>query len=228
MVVVFSFSLFGYLDKYCKGMLRNVEEITKRFPEAEIWVYCGTGIPDAILKTLESSSNVRLFYTEESGDVVKIFRYLPIDDPTVDICIVRDADSRVIQRDQQSIQDFLKTEKLTQIVRDHRVHTVPILGGMVSFRKGAIPYAMRDLISYFFTHDLKNKKFDYEDDQNFLRRYVYPLVIENSLIQDEYNQPFEDSSRHVKISTPRVFPDFVGQIYDFNENGQEYTVCGGP
>lgn len=226
MVTVFSYSLFGTLDKYCKGMLRNVEEITKRFPDAEIWVYCGTDVPESILSSLKASSNVKLFFTNETGHVVKIFRYLPIDNPNVDICIVRDADSRVTQRDEQSIRDFLQTEKLTQIVRDHKVHTVPILGGMVSFRKGALPYAMRDLIAFFFTQDLANKVFEFEDDQNFLRKYVYPLVIQKALIQDEYDQPFEHPSMHVKISTPRVFPDFVGQVYDFNEKGEEFTVCG--
>lgn len=228
MVFVFSFTLFGSKDKYCKGMIRNVEEITKRFPQAEIWIFCGNDIPEGILKTLQSNSTVRLFPTEKHGDLNKIYRYLPIDDPIVDVCIVRDADSRVTIRDQTSIEDFLKSEKTTQIVRDHKVHTVPILGGMVSFKKGALPCPIRDLISLFLTKDIDPSKFDFEDDQNFLRKYVYPLVVHTALIQDEYDQYFEPPFMHVKISTPRVFPDFVGQVYDFNENGEEYTICGGP
>lgn len=233
MVFVFSFTLFGGLDKYCKGMIRNVEEITRRFPTAEIWIYCGNDIPEGILKRLAQSSNVRLFETHQIGLINKIFRYLPIDDPSVDICIVRDSDSRVLDRDQASIEDFIRSEKLVQIVRDHKVHKVPILGGMVGFKKGALsPVQMGSLIHWFLVDDIHynaiEKNFDFEDDQNFLRRYIYPHVVAKALIQDEYDQPFEPVSMHVKISRPRVFPDFVGQIFEFNEKGEEYTICGGP
>lgn len=228
MKIVFSFTLFGSLDKYCKGMIRNVEEITKRFPTAEIFVFCGNDIPNSILESLQSCPAVRLIPTNQVGLVNKIYRYLPIDDPTVDICIVRDTDSRVLDRDQASIEDFLKSDKLTQIIRDHKVHKVPILGGMVSFKKGALPYPMNLLIGKFLINDVPVDKFGFEDDQNFLRKYVYPLVVEKALIQDEYDQPFEPPECHTKISKPRVFPDFIGNVFEFNEKGEEYTVCGDP
>lgn len=227
-MIVFSFTLFGSLDKYCKGMVRNVEEITKRFPDAKIYIYCGNDIPQMILETLGQSPAVQLILTNQIGLVNKIYRYLPIDDPNVDVCIVRDSDSRILDRDQASIEDFLHSEKLTQIIRDHIVHKVPILGGMVSFKKGALPCKMHDLIGHFLTTDLAGKEFEFEDDQNFLRNYVYPLVVHNALIQDEYDQPFEPPSMHVKISKPRVFPDFIGNVFVFNGKGEEYSECGGP
>jgi hypothetical protein len=227
-MIVFSFTLFGSEDKYCKGMIRNAEEIQKRFPEAKTYIFCGNDIPDSILSTLESFPSVQLFKTNQIGLINKIYRYLPIDDPDVDVCIVRDADSRVYDRDETSIRDFLKSDKLCQIIRDHKVHKVAILGGMVSFKKGCLLANMRELIGHFITEELDNKPFEFEDDQNFLKKYIYPLIVRNALIQDEYDQPFEPPEFHTKISKPRVFPHFIGQIYIFNEKGEEVTVCGGP
>lgn len=225
-MIVFSFTLFGSLDKYCKGMLRNVEEIHKRFPEAFIWVYVGNDVPESIMNALYNAKRVKIILTNATGLVNKIFRYLPIDDPEVDVCIVRDSDSRVLDRDETSIHDFLASSKLTQIIRDHRVHTVVILGGMVSFKKGALPFMMRDAMHHYLAVDINTKEFEFEDDQNFLKKYIYPVVVQNALIQDEYDQYFEPPSMHVKISKPRIFPDFIGNVFEYDDQGNEYTVCG--
>jgi hypothetical protein len=99
---------------------------------------------------------------------------------------------------------------------------------MVSFKKGCLPANMRDLVGYFLMKEVANKPFEFEDDQNFLKNYIYPFVVQKALIQDEYDQPFEPPGLHVKISRPRVFPHFIGQVYVFNEKGEEVTVCGGP
>lgn len=226
MFIVFSFTLFGSLDKYCKGMLRNVEEIHKRFPEAHIWIYVGNDVPPLILSSLYADLKVKIILTGKIGLENKIYRYLPIDDPSVDVCIVRDSDSRVLDRDETSIRDFLESSKLTQIIRDHKVHTVPILGGMVSFKKGALPFLMKTVVDYFLQVEINGKPFEFEDDQNFLRKIIYPVVVQNALIQDEYDHYFEPPSMHVKISKPRIFPDFVGNVFEFDEKGNENPVCG--
>jgi protein O-GlcNAc transferase len=226
MIKVFSFTLFGDQDRYCKGMLCNVEEIEKRFPDFKIWIYIGDSVPNSILIELANHSSVKLLFTGETGMVNKVYRYLPIDDPEVELMIVRDSDSRVYQRDEQSVHDFMKSEKRFQIIRDHRVHTIPILGGLFGVKKGCLEMPMIALLTIFFEHDVKRENFGYEDDQNFLRRWVYPRIVYDAYIQDEYDQHFEPPSMHVKISTPRVFPDFIGQIYMFNEDGSQYTVCG--
>lgn len=226
MIKVFSFTLYGDLDRYCKGMVCNVEEIEKRFPDFEIWIHTGDSIPDTIINELSKHPSVKLLPTGEIGMINKIYRYLPIDDPNVEIMIVRDADSRVYERDEQSIREFMKSEKKFQIIRDHRVHAIPILGGLFGVKKGCLEMPMMALFSIFFERDVKREDFCYDDDQKFLKNWVYPRIIHNALIQDEYDHVFEPPDMHVKISAPRVFPDFLGQIYMFKEDGTQYTVCG--
>ena len=223
---VFSFTLFGDQDRYCKGMVCNVEEIEKRFPDFEIWIHIGDSIPESILNELSKHSSVKLLPTGEIGMINKIYRYLSIDDPEVELMIVRDADSRVYQRDEQSVREFMNSEKKFQIIRDHRVHAIPILGGLFGIKKGCLELSMTALVGFFFNFNVKREDFCYDDDQKFLKTYIYPEVVDNALIQDEYDHHFEPPSMHVKISTPRVFPDFIGQIYMFNEDGIQYTVCG--
>lgn len=223
---VFSFTLFGSLDRYCKGMIINIKEIEKRFPDFYIWIYIANDVPQTYIDEFYRHPNVKLIFTDYKNDTAKMCRFLPIDDPDVELMIVRDADSRVYFRDETSVRDFMSSSKLFHIIRDHRVHTIPILGGLWGAKKGCFDFKIKDALEYFFQNITPKEKCEYEDDQNFLRKMIYPSVLDNALIQDEYHQGFEPPSMHTPISRPRIFPDFIGQIYMFDENGNEYTVCG--
>ena len=106
MVCVFSFIVFGSQDKYCKGILKNIECIQREFPDWEVWVYIGNGVPHEVVQHIENIPKVRCIFTGLDGMVNKIYRFFPIDDPNVDICIIRDADSRIYDRDVECIKDF--------------------------------------------------------------------------------------------------------------------------
>ena len=62
---VFSFTLFGSQEKYWKGLLVNINLIHEKFPDWEIWVYIGNDVPDIVLYTLKSFSDVKLIETKE-------------------------------------------------------------------------------------------------------------------------------------------------------------------
>ena len=65
-------------------------------------------------------------------------RFYPIDEPDVDLLFSRDADSRINERDQFVISEFIKSNKMFHIVRDHYEHKFPILGGIFGVKKGCI------------------------------------------------------------------------------------------
>lgn len=225
---VFSFTLFGSLEKYCKGMVRNIEEIEKRFPDFYIWIYVANDVPQSYIDEFHKHPKVKLIFTEYTSHTSKMARFLAIDEPEVELMIVRDADSRVYSRDERSIRDFMESPKLFQIIRDHKVHHIPILAGLWGVKKNGLDFKMIDALNFFFQYVTPKEKCEFEDDQNFLRHVIYHRIISNALIQDEYHQGFEHPSMHTPVSAPRVFPEFIGQVYLFDENGNEYTVCGGP
>ena len=219
MVKVFSFTLFGSLDKYCKGLLRNIELIHEFFPDFETWVYIGNDVPVNILDSLREARNVRCIFTGEVGLVNKFYRFFAIDSPEVDVCFVRDADSRILARDRSTIEDFLSSDCLFQIVRDHPNHFHAIMACSLSMRKGLLSEKLEDI----FTEYRKNNEVTtFWNDQEFLASTFYPRVLSVSMIHDDL-QNFEPYS----VKTPFRVPigdalHVVGQVYEFDGNGKEY------
>ena len=57
-------------------------------------------------------------------------RYLPLLDPTVEVMVSRDLDSRITAREQAAVEDWLKTDLTFHVMRDNPHHGTEILGGM--------------------------------------------------------------------------------------------------
>ena len=218
---VFSFSLFGNQDKYCKGLVKNITIIEDKFPGWEVWVYCGDGIPEDILLQLHDYRCVRLIPTNQEGMVNKFHRFFAIDDPEVGICIVRDADSRIYERDQACIRDFLGSEKFAHIIRDHPNHHHLMMAGMWGIKKSALFFLQNPVQTLF--HQWKQSKVssDFWSDTLFLCDKIYPKLAHVSMIHDEL-QHYEPIDFKTPFRFPLVENHFVGQVYEFDSDGCEY------
>ena len=218
MVKVFAFSLFGSQDKYCKGVQKNIEQINKFFSDFEIWIYLGEGVPINIFNILNNNKTVKCISTNVSGNETKFFRFFAIDDQSVDLAIIRDADSRIYDRDIACIEDFLQSDNMFHIIRDHTNHTHKIMAGMWGIKKGLLEsIKIQDL----YLHWKQSRTcFGFWDDTNFLCELLYPLIRSSLLVHDNYNTieseivPFRKDDINGK--------HFVGQVYEYDENGQEY------
>lgn len=217
---VFSFTLFGDKDKYCKGMIRNCELIQEFFTDWECWIWIGDGVPIAILDQLHAFSFVKLINTGEKGMVNKIYRFFAIDNEAVDICMVRDADSRLFERDRGCIQDFVKSSKNFHVIRDHPNHH-HMLMACFGIKRGCIKTRLYDAFQEWRkTHSVD----DFWSDQEFARFVFYPAVFSNAMIHDDL-QNFEPLSNRTRFSAP--IGDglhFYGQVYEFDEHGREYPL----
>jgi hypothetical protein len=218
MKTVFSFSLFGHQDKYCKGLLKNIELIHRYFPTAETWVYVGNDISDNLILTLKTLEKVNIIPTGKDGMINKFYRFFPIDTDTVSVCIVRDADSRIYERDRACIEEFIKSDKLAHIIRDHPNHHHPILAGTISIKKGLI----NNIHSLFCQYREKNDVTSFWSDQDFLKSIFYPHVLASSMIHDDLQQ-LEPYSMKTSFKVPiKSGLDFIGQVYEYDTNGNEY------
>ncbi len=219
MVSVFSFTLFGSADKYCKGLLRNIELIQKEFPDFQIWVYIGNDVPAYILNQLQASPNVKCIFTGEVGLVNKLYRFFAIDHPEVDVMFVRDVDSRVLKRDISTIHDFLSSDKKFHIVRDHPNHFHKIMACSFAIRKGLLAVPLK---SIFDKYRLTNEVNTFWNDQEFLAAVFWPVVLPYAMIHDDL-QNFEPYS--MKTPFREHIGDslhFIGQVYEFDDAGNEY------
>jgi hypothetical protein len=125
-----------------------------------------------------------------------------------DVMISRDTDSRLSLREKIAVDEWLKSDKNFHIMRDHPYHKTEILGGMWGCRNGILKNIKKLIDDY-------NKGDFWQVDQNFLREKIYPLVVNQSIIHDSYLKYNTDSK---KFPTERINKEFVGDVFDENNN----------
>ncbi|RMZ93791.1 hypothetical protein BpHYR1_019801, partial [Brachionus plicatilis] len=120
-----------------------------------------------------------------------MWRFLPIGDTFVDMFMSRDLDSQILQREVDSVQEWLKSDNIGHIMRDNPAHGTHILGGMWSFKVDKARDLGRKI--YEKINDKKissqfnpNKTSRKGYDQYFLSDHVYNEIKDNSTIHDSY------------------------------------------
>lgn len=207
---VISFSLYGNVEKYLRGLIENCDHINKIYPDFWIYVYLGNDFDKNILHgKFDNIKNILFIDTGKNGHEVMSHRFFAIDRSEVGIAFSRDADSRINARDQYCINEFLKSPKKFQIIRDSPSHGVEILGGMWGIKKGM------DIHIQSSVEKFKNKtnQFKHGTDQDFLGEYIYPRVRDHAIVFDgffRYRNEF-------RVSIPLPYDEHVGApVYLYN------------
>lgn len=198
---VISFSLWGENPKYTIGAIKNADLATRFYPDWMCRFYVAKNVPIHVIQELLARNNTEVFIMNEQPDWAATFwRFLAASDPTVDLMISRDADSRLGEREVLAVQAWEHSDRGFHIMRDHPQHGAKILAGMWGIKKRVIPN-MAELIRQYQKGDY------YQVDQHFLAAIVYPLIHHRALVHDPIfdKQPFP---------SPRVGYQFVGQAFD--------------
>ena len=198
-----SFSLFGREAVYVKGLLRNLETVSIKLKDYVPIIF------------LERSSDARLVEDiQDLGGIVRLsssdwavngtfWRFLALFESQAERVIFRDADSDILDRDIFAIRAWENSGKKFHIMRDHPLHSAPILAGMW----GAETQEARNFI---FLEDFVNYSESKGEDQNYLAN-IYPLIVKNALIHDDFFC-YESSAQRFPI--PRKECEFVGEPLD--------------
>ena len=197
---VIAFSLWGDNTRYTLGALQNASLAKMVYPDWMCRFYVGKSTPRIIVDMLREFDNVEIVEMEEQGDWTGMFwRFSVASDPTVDVFIVRDCDSRLWFREKAAVDEWLASDKDFHIMRDNNQHTTAILGGMWGARNRAV-FTMDQLVHEYAKGDY------WQTDQCFLRDIIFPEVRESSFVHDEFfgGRPYP---------TPRDENHFVGQAY---------------
>lgn len=208
----FSFSLYGPpRAKYYTGLLENIELIQKHFSDWKIFIYTGNDVPSDFVGRLQNTPQCIVIPCPTSGAAMMMPRFYTIDYPEVEVMMVRDADSRIHERDRWTIREFLRSPKTFHIIRDHPHHNIQIVGGFWGMKKGALDKPMKQLAEEFTK---TNQTFVYGYDQEFLRQMVYPrLNKKNVLVHTSIPYPLDEEV--VVIPFPIQNHDFIGQVIDY-------------
>jgi hypothetical protein len=210
---VFSFSLWGNNSTYCLGAVKNAETIKQKFPDFECWFYIHSdSVPNTTIEQLNSMSNVKLILKSGDLNVIKpmMWRFEAIDDSEVEIMMSRDTDTRIWEREFVAVNEWLQSDKLFHIMRDHPHHGDAVLGGMFGTKKINEVPSWIELINNVVQDG--NRQYD----QSFLRDFIYPHIKDNSIIHASFHR-WEPHSKPFPISYNNEF-NFVGEYVYADES----------
>jgi hypothetical protein len=199
-------------DTYILGTIENLKLQQYYFKDWKIRVYLDSSVP------MEYQEQIKSF----GGEIIDMsnskipgmyWRFLIIEDPKVDVFIVRDTDSRISYHDENAVNQWLKTNKKLHICRDHPHHYYKMLGGMWGFKN----YLDRDVkISNLINC---NQKFKKMDDIYFLEKQIYPNYAISSVIHDQYYKVEAHSQKFDNFEIGEYY-NFIGEMFNHNNERQ--------
>jgi len=242
---IVGFSFYGNINSdyskkkgYFDGIVGNLELMPKFYPGWTMRLYYDLDKKDPILKDLCDlacrDSNIDICDTKHLPgtpfvDATKVFamnwRFFPTLDPQVDLYVSRDLDSRLNDREQAAVQEWLQSTKAFHFMRDHPSHGTPILGcgwgckltdtvrlqWKTTWQKG-----FKDKIVWA---DRKS----WGPDQKFLSRHVWPWAKRLSIGHDSYtceSYPYTKGFPTQRRNEPN---NFVASVV--NENNTLWKEC---
>ena len=200
---IIAFSLWGDNPKYTIGALKNARLAKVIYPGWICRFYCGKSTPLNIIQELISLGSEVVRMEEEGNWSGMFWRFNPIAENDVEMMISRDTDSRLTFREKFAVDEWIKSNKLFHIMRDHPYHGTEILGGMWGARK-PILQDIKHLMNIYEKSDF------YQVDQNFLREIIYPRINYSVCVHDPFFQK-------VDFPLKRIGLEFVGQVFDEND-----------
>lgn len=202
---IISFSLWGNEPKYTIGAIKNADLAKEIYPGWVCRFYLGKSVPIKIIEELTNRENTEIYIMNELGNWTGMFwRFYPASEFDVDVMISRDTDSRLNMREKMAVDEWLESDKSFHIMRDHPYHATEILGGMWGVRGQAL-LSMKQLIHQYTKGDF------WQVDQNFLKEKIYPVIMNDVCVHDEF---FEKKL----YPAPREKNRFVGQAFDEYDN----------
>ena len=182
---VISFCIWGNDPKYNVGAIRNAEIAKELYPDFECWFYIHEqSVLRETIEKLSSFDNTKVILKEGDLNHCKpmMWRYLPIDEPDVEVMLSRDTDSRINLREKHAVDEWLSSNTLFHIMRDHPHHGNPVMGGMFGTKKIPQIPSWAELMNRVVQHS------HYQYDQSFLADSIYPVIVNNSVIHASFHR----------------------------------------
>ena len=248
---VIGYSLYGK-NKFYYDKLKNLtKQINQFYPGWIMRVYYDDSIDQSIICEIECARksdepNAELIDNVDFCNVNRLrlklnedvevnanythkmkWRWFPIGDSFVDIFSSRDSDSFILQREVDSVNVWLNSDKVGHIMRDHPQHGTSILGGMWGFYNERNRTLAKRILGSILLKNISirynsNNKSPKGADQYFLTSHVYGLIKSDSIVHDSYLcQSYGGSA----FPTKRNGNCFIGNPFDCNMTASSFFQC---
>ena len=203
---------------FYKGIFVNYELAQTIYPDWIIRVYLPYDEPITYINRLIQFKNIEVILVN-TNICLRAIRYLPYDDPNVNIWISRDLDSVVNYREKAAVDEWLEnySDKELHIMSDNDQHTWTIAAGMFGFKNNHL----KNLSDFMLEFCRGKSSYNYDDDaliaesffynpNNYIQHYSSGKKLENSI-------PFPNH----KLS---IISKFVGDIVNIDKYYDELEI----
>jgi len=200
---VISTCLYGRDPFYVEGAVINAIEAKDYYPGWEFWLYINRG--HVALSRFQAIPGVKLI----EMPVCKFsegmcWRFLPDEDPEVELVIYRDMDCRFSDREVSAVNEWVESGKLAHLmfesvhcgINQDGLHT-HILGGLWGLRTGKI-HVWREYQKWLSTTASPNRM-GYGADQQFLSELIWPLIKNDVMVHCENSEEKEIQLRKIGV-----------------------------
>jgi len=217
LINVIAMSLYGGESRYTAGVIRNAHLVRQNFPGWNLWIYIESPmsskypvVPENVISQLVSLG-AEVHYISPEDDMIPpmMWRFLVADDAAVDWFIVRDADSRLTQRDAAAVATWMQSGRAFLCVRDHPSHALyAVSGGLWGGRAPLLRLVLRRS----WASMMHGVPAGYLNDMNFLNSVIWPRVQRHAYCVDSVS--CDQWPNAFPFPVARRAYEHVGQVYD--------------
>ena len=199
---IVSFCLWGGNKAYWDGIIKNIRLAEIFYKDWQVCIfidkYTHLKFKDKTnyyLNELYNSEANVFVLDQQPGNMGMFWRMLPILWSQVDRVIIRDCDSLISERESLAVFDWEKSDRVLHIMRDHPGHTEFIMGGMFGVKViQKVKEAFSPIVELLkFYRDKQGGT--WQVDQVFLKRFIYPIFVNDCCIHDEFFEGYKFPSK---------------------------------
>lgn len=175
-----SYSVFGDHEDYIKGAIENCKSINEFYPD---WVgvfYLSKDIDNAVASEIIKFGGRVVIAERSISENPRTWRFAAALIEDAEAVIFRDTDSRLSFREAKAVEEWLNSESILHIMRDHPHHVYPIMAGMWGLKIN--PYS-QDLVRAVLMASKSQAK---SEDQYLLESIIYPPFALDSCVHDSF------------------------------------------
>lgn len=177
---VISYSLWGDRALYVDGAIINGIEAREIYPGWKTNIAVHKDVNESTISKLREIFDIVKIYDDDASEYRGLFwRFDAMMYEGVDVCLFRDTDSRLSDKEFQAVKEWLASDKQIHNMRDSIYHYAPIMGGLWGIKKEG-PISIRMFHRILMEHNIG----EYGCDETILGK-MYSGISDQVLSHDD-------------------------------------------
>jgi len=233
---VISMSLYGINPRYIWGVIRNAQLVPVYLPDWTLRVYVAgdpaqteLSVPLRIINKLKLLGAEVIKVLTENTMTPRNWRLLVANDHQIDYFLIRDADTRLSEREAVVVKDWLSAAEengplsaVIHCIRDHPRHAdQAVVDGLWGGRPGALHQLLRQNIAEMIGGAASNMSSvaKSKTTMTLMNQFLWPAVSNFSYCHDSVSP----CDRWIPLLSRRQFPlprqgrQYIGQKFDVHQ-----------